>query len=45
VRITTDPASPKPGLGKRLWWFAGIYIVSVAVFAAAAFVLEALLPH
>ena len=38
-------AVPKQSLGKRLLWFVGIYVVSVIVFAAAAFLLQLLLPH
>jgi hypothetical protein len=41
VRIITED---KPGLGKRLLWFIGIYAASVLAFGAISGLLELMLP-
>jgi hypothetical protein len=46
VRIITDKqnAGDSTGLGKRAFWFVGIYVASVVVFVTVSGMLSLLVP-
>lgn len=43
--INTLPRPERPRWGRRLGWFALLYILSFAAIAAVAYGLKAVIPH
>jgi hypothetical protein len=43
--IDWQGGAANPKLGKRVLWFAAIYVASVAVFAVVAALLSMIVPH
>jgi hypothetical protein len=41
----TEPGRKPDGRGRRLLWFAALYALSAAAFAALTYALRALVPH